>query len=114
MLIASFAGGHLLDLVGERNIFLISACFPILTLLTAFLLVENPRQRNDTLSEWSEDKKQLSVLNKLRENAKVIGKTLRIGFIFKPLVVILLVIIAPSVDDAMYYFSSDILHFSSS
>jgi MFS family permease len=44
-------------------------------------------------------------------NAKLIWKYLRFPFIFKPLVLILLVIIAPGVDNAMFYYNTSVLKF---
>jgi Na+/melibiose symporter-like transporter len=44
-------------------------------------------------------------------NAKVIWKYLRYPFILKPLILILLVIIAPGVDNAMFYYNSGVLKF---
>ena len=47
-----------------------------------------------------------------KKNAKVIWKYLRYPFILKPLILILLVIIAPSVDNAMFYYNTSVLQFN--
>mmetsp|Transcript_13157 Transcript_13157/g.22284 ORF Transcript_13157/g.22284 Transcript_13157/m.22284 type:complete len:153 (-) Transcript_13157:473-931(-) len=107
MLVASYAGGHLLDLVGVRNIFLISATFPVITVLVA-IIVKEPKRKQKS----EEPSQQQPLSNKFRENIATIYQTIKIPFILKPLVIIILVIIAPSVDDAMFYFNSDVLNFT--
>ena len=100
MLISSYLGGNLVDLLGVKNIFIISACFPTVTLVAALWLKEQKQSACQTI-------KIGGVKTKFKHNSKVIWERLKLPFILKPLVVILLVIIAPSVDDAMYYFCSD-------
>ena len=83
--------------------FAISAIFPIVSLAAGCFVVEK---------EQVEKQEAKQFLGDARMNAKIVWKYLRLSFIFKPLVLILLVIIAPSVDNAMFYYNSSVLKFN--
>ena len=46
-------------------------------------------------------------------NLKLVLKFLSYPFILKPLIFILVVIVTPGIDSAMFYYNSNVLHFTS-
>jgi len=111
--------------LSSRQIFAISALFPLLTLFAGFAMKETARPKpKETAvrvnhSDPGHDEEALLSASagphesKAVRTIKIILSTLRHSFILKPLLIIILIIIAPSVYDAMFYFSTDVLHFDS-
>jgi hypothetical protein len=58
-------------------------------------------------------KKAKPIFQLAKQNWFKIWKYLRLPFIYKPIIFIFLVVIAPGVDDAMFYFNNNVLHFDS-
>ena len=82
---------------------MISATFPVLTIFSGIFVSEKR-----VLSSTNE-----GLLTRSKKNLKIIYKNIKSPSIFKPLIFILLVIIAPGVDNAMFYYNSNFLKFSS-
>lgn len=96
-----------------RGIFAISAVFPSITLMAGLYLKEN-RRTNPFESVLSDDHRgNTSFLQLAVANLKLVLKFLSYPFILKPLVFILLVIVCPGIDSAMFYYNTNVLKFDS-
>lgn len=100
-IVSSYMGGYLLEKVSTQQIFLISAVIPLFSLIAGIIQYEHPRK---------------PVLpgncSRARANFQITFKALRLPSIYKPLTFIFLVVVAPGVSDAMFYFESNVLNFS--
>lgn len=105
-LISSYCGGYLLNFLTVRQVFMVTAILPLLTLFSGLVAYEFKKvQRHSLVMNQSLCSKALSTWRK-------IVQYLKLPFIYKPIIFIFLVVIAPGVDDAMFYFNSNVLHFS--
>ncbi|CDW88633.1 UNKNOWN [Stylonychia lemnae] len=109
-LISSYLGGKLLEYISTRDFFMITSVISGFALCSGIILYEQPctqinGQENQALIK-------VTFLQLARENIKKIWKYLKIPFIYKPLIFIFLVVLAPGVDDPFYYFQTNVLNFS--
>ena len=54
----------------------------------------------------------MSLCSRAKKNWLKIWQFLKMPFIYKPMIFIFLVVLAPGVEDPFYYFNTNVLHFS--
>jgi Na+/melibiose symporter-like transporter len=79
--------------------------FPLITLVSSFVAYEY--KKIPKVVRTTPAKCKLA-----RENWRKVWQFLKLSFIYKPIIFIFLVVIAPGVDDPMFYFNSNILNFT--
>ena len=97
----------MIDLLGSnRKVFLVSSLLPAITFIAGLVVSENRDGLSRRDQTWS-------TCSKARVNlAKVFGY-LRREAVFKPIVFIFLVVVAPGTSDALFFYRSDVLGMSS-
>ena len=106
-MLSAYFGGYLIDLLGSnRKVFLVSSLLPAITFIAGLVVYENTddvSKRNKTLNTWSTT----------RYNLAKVSKFLRRPVVFKPVIFIFLVVVAPGTSDALFFYRSDVLKMSS-
>jgi folate/biopterin transporter len=97
-LMTAYLSGILLEALGIRSIFLITASFPLLVSVTALLIQES---KTDTSPNWADTKQQIRQLKTAIANKQI---WLPVGFVF-------LWQATPSSDSAFFFFSTNELGF---
>ncbi len=98
-LITAYFSGSLLEHFGNNQVFLITACFPLLVVAVAVLIIEQPVTETTQLSPLPQQIKQL-------------WQTLKQKYIFAPVLFIFLWQSTPSADSAFFFFTTNELGFS--
>lgn len=86
---------------------MISSVFPLLTLVSGIITYEYKRIVNNNEPERTAS----NMCQLAKKNWNKVKIYLKLPFIYKPIIFIFLVVIAPGVDDAMFYFNSNVLDF---
>jgi folate/biopterin transporter len=98
-LITAYLSGWLLEHFSNQSVFMITACFPLLVVAVAWLIIEQPVNEKRELKGFSEQTKQL-------------WQTIRQKTIFAPVLFVFLWQATPSADSAFFFFSTNELGFS--
>ena len=98
-LITAYLSGWLLEYFSTNEVFLITACFPLLVVAVANLIVEQPLASNASLNSFSEHLEQL-------------WGTIKQKAILAPVIFIFLWQATPSADSAFFFFTTNELGFS--
>jgi folate/biopterin transporter len=100
-LITAYFSGLLLEQISTKTIFVITACFPLLVSLSAFLIGEEKPASPSLNNPLANTKNQLQQL----------GQTIRQKSILLPTIFIFLWQATPSADSAFFYFTTNELGF---
>jgi len=91
-------------------VFLISSFFPLFPLISGLIVRE--KKVNHEVQELFADKRE-GLCTKAIKNLKIVWQYLKLPFILKPLIFILLVLVSPGVENAMFYYYTNVLKFDS-
>ena len=107
---SSYLGGYLLGIVGSnQKVFILSASLPTMTLVAGLVTSEFARPSVTTAAGH-----RSSICSEAKRNWVKVWQFIVLPTIYKPLLFIFLIVIAPGITDAMFYFRSDVLGFDSS
>ena len=98
-LITAYLSGWLLEHLTSQTVFLITACFPLLVVAVAWLIVEQPVKREGELKPVAEQFQQL-------------WQTIKQKSILAPVAFIFIWQATPSADSAFFFFTTNELGFS--
>lgn len=98
-LITAYLSGWLLESFNNQSVFIVTACFPLLVVAVAWLIIEQPVRNNEELKGFSEQTKQL-------------WQTIKQKTIFAPVLFVFLWQATPSADSAFFFFTTNELGFS--
>lgn len=94
-LITAYSSGYLLEVIDKEKVFFITAFFPLLTILAAFLLREEGQQQSLRVAD------QLDLLYSVLKKKEV----------YLPILFIFLFCAVPTGGDAFFYYFTNELHF---
>jgi folate/biopterin transporter len=97
--ITAYFSGSLLEYFSNTQVFLITACFPLLVVAIAGLIIEQPVSETTTI-------------NPLPQQVQQLWQTLKQKTIFAPVIFIFLWQSTPSADSAFFFFTTNELGFS--
>ena len=104
--ISSYFGGYLIEaLDSNRKVFIISSFLPILTFIAGLITTENSTENLITSPRHSH-------CSSARINLIKVFQCLKSPQVFKPVIFIFLVVVAPGITDALFYYRSDVLNFN--
>lgn len=98
---SSFFGSYLLNYFTVEQIFMLSTILPCLSLIAGLIAYEFKNPKADD-----------GVLSIAKANWKTLLKYIKLPQFYKPLIFIFLVVIAPGITDAMFYFDINVLGFT--
>ena len=98
-LITAYLGGWLLEIFSTHQVFLITACFPLLVVAVANLIIEQPLTSTKSLNSFSGHTQQL-------------WQTIKQKSILAPVIFIFLWQATPSADSAFFFFTTNELGFN--
>ena len=87
-----------------------SAVLPVLTLI-AGLIAQDPYSKKSTDPRTHSSINRKGKCSQARRNCLVVWSYLKQPSMYKPLIFIFLVVVAPGITDAMFYFQTDVLGF---
>lgn len=130
-LLTAFSSGALLEYMDKRKVFLITAMFPIMIVISAILLkeikvserhIENTgnsgaiRENNSSYGAIAEERERRSVVSHaktdLSSQISLFWSFLKLGAIYKPVIFIFLYMMTPSYGDPLFFFYTNVLKFS--
>lgn len=97
-LISSYFGGYLLNYLTEREMFLLTSLFSVLTFASGIIIKEKP------ITAKGEREQPRPFCLQAKKNWAKVWQFLRLPFIYLPIIFIFVVVLAPGCDDAMFYF----------
>lgn len=98
-LITAYLSGWLLEHFSSESVFMITACFPLLVVAVAWLIMEQPVDENQQLKGFAEQTKQL-------------WQTMKQKTILAPVLFVFVWQATPTADSAFFFFSTNELGFS--
>jgi folate/biopterin transporter len=122
-LLTAFSSGALLEYMDKRKIFLITACFPLMIVFSAILLIENKVKHNDKNSTKNNQSLQHASIqhdalseqqqeNNLKDQVDLFVSFIKLEQIYKPVIFIFLYTLTPSYSDPLFYFYTNNLKFT--
>jgi Na+/melibiose symporter-like transporter len=102
--VSSYFGGKLLDYLSVRQMFIATSSFSILTLASGIIVKESDSRMPQSIPGQP--------CFRAKRNWAKVWHYLKLPFIYIPTLFIFLVVLAPGCDDAMFYFNTNVLHFS--
>lgn len=103
-LCSAYFSGMLLEYLDKRQVFKITAIFPLLIVFSALLLQEN----NLDEQQGTEEKEEITLSSQLSTFYTFLCE----DYIYKPILFIFLFMATPSYDDPLVYFYTSVLHFT--
>jgi len=104
MLINGYLGGYLLSYITVYKVFFICGILNMLPVVAGVMMVDENKKRLH----------QHKTSEMLKQNMSIICKFIKKSYIFKPLILIILVIIGPGVENPMFYFYTNVMKLDSS
>jgi folate/biopterin transporter len=129
-LLTAFSSGALLEYMDKRNVFLITACFPLMIVFSSILLIEKKvtskedasginiqNVRNEEYINYNTiDQSKIAQSNNTKEGLKqqidLFCSFLKLEQIYKPVIFIFFYMLTPSYGDPMFYFYTNELKFA--
>jgi folate/biopterin transporter len=127
-LITAFSSGALLEYMDKRKVFLITACFPIMIVISAILLQETKIKKNQEPQQDSgiiiESSYNTIPSDRRMRNSQELSETslsnqislfwsfLKMDQIYKPVIFIFFFMITPSYGDPLFFFYTEVLKFA--
>jgi folate/biopterin transporter len=129
--LTAFSSGALLEVMNKRKVFLITATFPLLIVISAYLLdekkvefhqkqEEEPVKNQSSYSSIEEehikdkpmDEYRNSKFNELKKQVSLFYTFLKMDAIYKPVIFIFCYMLTPSYGDPLFYFYTNVLNFA--
>jgi folate/biopterin transporter len=104
-LITAYLSGLLLEYFSTRTVFLITASFPLLVSLVAFLIKESP------VSQEPEDTKTRSNFSSIKHQVVLLREAITQKAIWLPTVFLFIWLATPNAESAFFFFTTNELHF---
>jgi hypothetical protein len=101
-LISSYFGGWLLNYLSVQQMFMVTSIFSLMTFASGIIVTETKRTKQVSPKPCFHAEK----------NWTRVWSFLKLPFIYLPTIFIFLVVLAPGCDDAMFYFNTNVLHFT--
>lgn len=96
--VTAYLSGWLLEIFSTNEVFLITACFPLLVVVVANLIIEQPLQSNEQL-------------NSISEHLGILWQTIKHKSIIAPVIFVFLWQSTPTADSAFFFFTTNELGF---
>jgi len=123
-LLTAFSSGALLEVMNKRRVFLITATFPLLIVISAYLLDEKKvepinyeEEQNNNVNNYStiegeKPREKYSKFDDLKKQISLFYTFLKMDAIYKPVIFIFCYMLTPSYGDPLFYFYTNVLKFA--
>ena len=120
-LMTAFSSGALLEIMDKRNVFLITASFPLILVISSILLKESTESNDNDIeiTNYQTIESEVKYSNKnnhpeFKKQFNLFISFIKLDQIYKPVIFIFIYIATPSYGDPMFYFYTNELKFTPS